>query len=289
MLARPGRDLRTLANAESGTLTLQKEPTDLAMLTHDVVDAFRAEARSGRRRRRRGRRRADLPLVDVDPLRIREVLMNLLSNALRHTPPAAGHDCGAAPADRSVVSEGAPTPAPASPRRICRRSSIASTKGRVARLRPRPDDRAQPGRRARRRDPRREPGRSGHHHHLHAAVPERQTRRSRSAARSSVSSFFAKQNRSTGGAGRSVRNGDVGNRGDAVLLGQPQREVRVLLVGDRRVVDQLEVGAAARQRPEARACHQRQEQVALAPGRTPTARASPRRAARKSRARTAPA
>jgi signal transduction histidine kinase len=29
---------------------------------------------------------ADLPLVDLDPLRIREVIANVLANALRHTP-----------------------------------------------------------------------------------------------------------------------------------------------------------------------------------------------------------
>ena len=29
---------------------------------------------------------ADLPLVEIDPLRIREVIANVLSNALRHTP-----------------------------------------------------------------------------------------------------------------------------------------------------------------------------------------------------------
>src|SRR5207237_10300466 len=29
---------------------------------------------------------SDLPLVDVDPLRIREVLTNLISNAMHHTP-----------------------------------------------------------------------------------------------------------------------------------------------------------------------------------------------------------
>ena len=84
MLARLVEDLRTLADAESGTLTLQKEPTDLAILVQDAVNSFAAEAGAG------GvavgvEAAADLPLVEIDPLRIREVLANLLSNALRHT------------------------------------------------------------------------------------------------------------------------------------------------------------------------------------------------------------
>jgi signal transduction histidine kinase len=84
LLARLVEDLRTLANAESGTLTLQKEPTDMAILIQDVVSSF-----SGKNRNASVRVDApgDLPLIIVDPLRIGEVLANLLSNALRHTPP----------------------------------------------------------------------------------------------------------------------------------------------------------------------------------------------------------
>jgi signal transduction histidine kinase len=76
-------DLRTLANAESGHLTLEKEPTDLAILVQDVVNAFSAEARMPPIAMRVDAP-AELPLVEVDPLRIREVLSNLLSNAIRH-------------------------------------------------------------------------------------------------------------------------------------------------------------------------------------------------------------
>jgi signal transduction histidine kinase len=83
LLARLVEDLRTLANAESGTLTLQKEPTDVAILIQDVVRSLSAEAESVSVRVDAA---ADLPLIAVDPLRIREVLANLLSNALRHTP-----------------------------------------------------------------------------------------------------------------------------------------------------------------------------------------------------------
>jgi two-component system OmpR family sensor kinase/two-component system sensor histidine kinase BaeS len=85
LLARLVEDLRTLSNAESGTLHLQKEPTDLAVLIQDVVGALSVEARD--RRVSVGLDApADLPLVVVDPLRIREVVTNLISNALNHTP-----------------------------------------------------------------------------------------------------------------------------------------------------------------------------------------------------------
>jgi signal transduction histidine kinase len=83
LLARLVDDLRTLANAESGMLTLQKEPTDVAILIQDVVSSFSAETRKVSVRVDAA---ADLPLIEVDPLRIREVVANLLSNAVRHTP-----------------------------------------------------------------------------------------------------------------------------------------------------------------------------------------------------------
>ena len=43
-LRRLVEDLRTLANAERGTLALKKEPTDLGALVDDAAAAFAVEA-----------------------------------------------------------------------------------------------------------------------------------------------------------------------------------------------------------------------------------------------------
>lgn len=77
-------DLRTLADAESGTLRLQREPTDLGVLLNEVIASFRGQARAV------GislsvEAAPDLPLIEVDPARIRQVLTNLIANALRYT------------------------------------------------------------------------------------------------------------------------------------------------------------------------------------------------------------
>ena len=85
VLSRLIDDLRTLALAESGTLQLQKEPTDLALLISETVASFRAQANEAG-----VTLDADIapngPILNLDPARIRQVLENLIANALRYTP-----------------------------------------------------------------------------------------------------------------------------------------------------------------------------------------------------------
>jgi signal transduction histidine kinase len=85
MLSRLIDDLRTLSLAESGVLVLHREPTDLGVLVGDVIAAFRAQAGAAGVALR-AEVPDDSPLVEVDPLRLREVLVNLVANALRHAP-----------------------------------------------------------------------------------------------------------------------------------------------------------------------------------------------------------
>jgi signal transduction histidine kinase len=85
VLSRLIDDLRTLALTESGALKLQKEPTDLATLTNETVASFRAQADSAGIELS-AEFAANLPLLELDPARIRQVLENLIANALRYTP-----------------------------------------------------------------------------------------------------------------------------------------------------------------------------------------------------------
>ena len=85
ILSRLVEDLRTLALAESGALQLKREPTDVATLIRDTVSVFQSQADA-----------ADVKMVlslsdkpislEIDSERIRQVLTNLISNALRYSP-----------------------------------------------------------------------------------------------------------------------------------------------------------------------------------------------------------
>lgn len=85
VLARLIDDLRTLALAESGALQLHREPSDLGVLVDETAASFRAQSEAA------GVELSvfvaeDIPLLEIDPVRIREVLANLMANALRYTP-----------------------------------------------------------------------------------------------------------------------------------------------------------------------------------------------------------
>jgi len=83
------RKLLDLARAESGQLELHQEATDLRAVVRDVADAFQPQAR---------KKHIELtlqlpnsaPAFDTDPARLRQVVGNLVSNAVKYTPDG-GH------------------------------------------------------------------------------------------------------------------------------------------------------------------------------------------------------
>jgi len=94
-------DLRTLSLAEAGALTLHREPTDIGQLVADSVGSFRPQA-DGAGVALVTAIDAALPQLEVDPVRLREVLSNLLSNALRYTPSGGNVRVGASRLDGHV-------------------------------------------------------------------------------------------------------------------------------------------------------------------------------------------
>jgi signal transduction histidine kinase len=116
-------DLRTLSLAEAGALPLQKEPTDLSALARDVAAAFAAPAKQAQVQLIVNA--SEPVMADVDALRIRAVLNNLIANALRYTPAGGTITVGVA------HSLEFPSPTPPSPQLPQGRS--ASPEGRGSR------------------------------------------------------------------------------------------------------------------------------------------------------------
>ncbi|GGX57259.1 sensor histidine kinase [Streptomyces fructofermentans] len=77
-------DLQDLAAADAGTLALHPEPVRAGDLLDQVVAAHRVAAEAAGVRL--STRVDGSPWLDADPVRMRQALGNLVSNALRHTP-----------------------------------------------------------------------------------------------------------------------------------------------------------------------------------------------------------
>jgi signal transduction histidine kinase len=104
ILSRLVEDLRTLASADAGQLSLDRVTCDLPAIVGRTIQSFRDQAKS-----LGVRLTADLQQVscEADPMRLEQVLSNLISNALRHTPRGGDVTVRCRPGDegRSAVVE----------------------------------------------------------------------------------------------------------------------------------------------------------------------------------------
>mgnify|MGYP001248639094 CR=1 FL=1 len=101
-LSRLVNDLHELAQAEARQLPLTLHSTDLASLVQTTADTFRPGSEA------KGVSLSlnlvhDLPPLKLDAGRIRQVLQNLLANALRHTPPQGSISLNLEPGPTSVL------------------------------------------------------------------------------------------------------------------------------------------------------------------------------------------
>lgn len=104
----------------AGKLEMSTQPIELGPFVADVLKTIAPMADVSRVRLEL---RADLPLVEADPSRLERILMNLLTNALKYSPPESGvvvraeltngeittaiadHGAGIAPEDMAHVFE----------------------------------------------------------------------------------------------------------------------------------------------------------------------------------------
>jgi signal transduction histidine kinase len=89
ILSRLIDDLRTFSLVETGKLILQTEPCDPVRMVRDLVHAMQSYA-AGKEVTLGDRGELGTPSAEMDAARIRQVLENLVANAIRHTP-SGGH------------------------------------------------------------------------------------------------------------------------------------------------------------------------------------------------------
>ena len=79
-------DILDMSKIESGKLSLEVEPFNLAKLVSDVTELVRSQADAGGLKLQLRQPNLKNEMVIGDPLRIRQVYLNILSNAVKYTP-----------------------------------------------------------------------------------------------------------------------------------------------------------------------------------------------------------
>lgn len=74
------------AKIEAGKFTINKAPTDIGQVIQEAIDAFLPQAQK-RQIVISAEITTSLPQIEIDPVRINQVLNNLFSNSLKFTPP----------------------------------------------------------------------------------------------------------------------------------------------------------------------------------------------------------
>jgi signal transduction histidine kinase len=87
-LVRLLNDLLDLARSDAGRLSIRPEPTELGPLIEDAVRTMRAQTETGGQTLDQ-EIEPGLPLVAAEPGRIRQILVNLLTNAHEYSPEGA--------------------------------------------------------------------------------------------------------------------------------------------------------------------------------------------------------
>ncbi|WP_404867984.1 sensor histidine kinase [Kitasatospora griseola] len=100
-------DLRDLAAADAGELSLYREPVDIDELLTQVAKSHGAQAQASGVTLAVGP--ATAPEVFADPVRLRQALGNLVSNAVRHTPSGGTVTLRARAENHSVLIDVADT------------------------------------------------------------------------------------------------------------------------------------------------------------------------------------
>jgi signal transduction histidine kinase len=94
-------DLLDLARSDAGRLTIEPRPTELAPLVEEAARSLRGQAEA-RNQELREEVAPGLPPVEADRDRIRQVLVNLLTNATEYCPEGARIEIEARPAGAEV-------------------------------------------------------------------------------------------------------------------------------------------------------------------------------------------